>query len=137
MITVTHTCSKISGLLGERFDFRFLNREAEAMATNFLGSLCEAATTSTSLWHFVRVVAAVIRLYELGALSTVAVVFTTLEAMLAFVVPVAVTISFCNVPASIRFTIAKGISGSSGNSSYESEYRESHVFKFCFVLISN
>lgn len=61
-----------------------------------------------TFWHFFRVVAAVISAVELRALSIVAVVSTTGEAMLAFVILVAVTISLCNVFASTIFTIAEG-----------------------------
>lgn len=71
---------------------------------DFLGSLCEAAT----FWHFFRVVAAVISTVELAALSSVAVVTTTGEAMCAFRILVAVTISLCNVFASAILTIAEG-----------------------------
>lgn len=76
------------------------------MLVDFLGSLFEAATG----WHFFRVVAAVISTVELRALSIVAVVSTTGEAMCAFVILVAVTISLCNVFASTVFTIAEGYS---------------------------
>jgi len=71
---------------------------------DFLGSLCEAQT----ILLLFRVVAAVIITVKLRALSIVAVVFTTGEAMLAFVIPVAVTISLCNVFASTILTIAEG-----------------------------
>lgn len=71
---------------------------------DFLGSLCEAQT----IVLLFRVVAAVISTVELRALSIVAVVSTTGEAMLAFVIPVAVTISLCNVFASTILTIAEG-----------------------------
>jgi len=79
---------------------------------DFLGSLCEAQT----ILLLFRVVAAVIHTVKLRALSIVAVVFTTGEAMLAFVILVAVTISLCNVFASTIHTIAEGCSMVRGRS---------------------